>query len=198
MLFRRRKPVDAWEKARTIFWPRRSFLRSFQYFTKRVLRLTATPHAVAAGVAAGVFASFTPLLGLHIIIAGLLAYLLAGNLLASAFGTAIGNPLTFPFIWGATFQTGRFILTGSVDGKVAPMHLGESFWHLDWHLLWTPLIKPMLVGAIPIGLAFATAFYLFTRFATVAFRDQRAKRLAAKARRRANRASIRVGATARP
>lgn len=194
MLFRRRKPADTWEKTRTFFWPRRSFLRSFQYFSKRVLRLTASPHAVAAGVAAGVFASFTPLLGLHFIIAGVLAYILAGNLLASAFGTAIGNPLTFPFIWGATFQTGRFILTGSTDGEAAPMHLGESFWHLDWHLLWEPLIKPMLVGAIPIGLAFAVAFYLFTRFATVAFRQQRARRLAAKARRRADRASIPGGA----
>lgn len=189
-MFRRRKPVDAWEKTKIFFWPRRSFIRSFQYFSKRVLRLTASPHAVAAGVAAGVFASFTPLLGFHFVIAGVLAYLLAGNLLASAFGTAIGNPLTFPFIWGATFQTGRFILTGSTDGESAPLQLGQSFWHLDWHLLWVPLIKPMLVGAIPIGLAFALAFYLFTRFATVTFRQQRAKRLAARARRRANKTSL--------
>ena len=34
-----------------------------------ILRLRASPHAIAAGVAAGVFASFIPFLGLHIIIA---------------------------------------------------------------------------------------------------------------------------------
>ena len=73
MLFRRRKKADLLERARTFFWPRRSFLRSAQYFIKRVLRLSATPHAIAAGVAAGVFASFTPFLGFHFVIAAGLA-----------------------------------------------------------------------------------------------------------------------------
>ena len=51
MLFRRREPEGVWERFRTALWPRRSFTRSVQYLVKRVLRLTATPHAIAAGVA---------------------------------------------------------------------------------------------------------------------------------------------------
>ena len=57
---------------------------------------------VAAGVAAGAFTSFTPFMGLHFLFAALFAWAIRGNLLASALGTFVGNPLTFPFIWAAT------------------------------------------------------------------------------------------------
>src|SRR5690606_9209209 len=113
MLFRRRKPAHFGERLRVFLWPRRSFWRSAQYFAKRVLRLTATPHAIAAGIAAGTLASFTPYLGFHFIIAAAVAWVIRGNLIASALGTAVGNPLTFPFIWASTMAAGRFILYGS-------------------------------------------------------------------------------------
>lgn len=187
MLFRRRKPADFWEKLRTFLWPRRSFKRSMRYFAKRILRLHATPHAVAAGVAAGVFASFTPFVGFHFMIAAVIAYLIAGNVLASAFGTAIGNPLTFPFIWGATFETGRFVLTGSFVNHNEPIDLKHMLWHMDFSSLWAPVVKPMLFGAIPIGIVFAGGFYLLTRWATLAFREKRRKLLADRARKRARR-----------
>ncbi|TIN70311.1 MAG: DUF2062 domain-containing protein, partial [Mesorhizobium sp.] len=41
MLFRRRKPDGLYERVRTYLWPRRSFSRSLQYFSKRILRLKA-------------------------------------------------------------------------------------------------------------------------------------------------------------
>ncbi|MCR4267929.1 DUF2062 domain-containing protein [Nitratireductor sp. ZSWI3] len=185
MLFRRRKPADLWERARTLVWPRRSFWRSAQYYVKRALRLTATPHAIAAGIAAGVFASFTPFLGFHFVIAAVIAWCIGGNLVASAIGTAVGNPLTFPFIWGATLETGRLILSGGASSHGAPVHLGRMLRHLEFSQLWTPLIKPMTVGSLPLGLFFGLVFYLLTRWATIAFREQRRKRLAERARRRA-------------
>ncbi|MCB1418099.1 MAG: DUF2062 domain-containing protein [Notoacmeibacter sp.] len=192
MLFRRRKPADLGERLRTFVWPRRSFGRSAQYFSKRVLRLSATPHAIAAGVAAGVFASFTPFIGFHFIIAAALAWLLAGNLIASALGTAVGNPITFPFIWAATLQIGRLILDHGAHGlEKTRVHLGELFAHMEFSQLWTPVIKPMVIGCIPIGIAFAAGFYLLTRWAVNGFREQRRKRLADRARKRAAKAAAR-------
>ncbi|WP_040672214.1 DUF2062 domain-containing protein [Nitratireductor indicus] len=185
MLFRRRKPADLWERARTMVWPRRSFWRSAKYFTKRALRLTATPHAIAAGIAAGAFASFTPFLGFHFVIAAALAWCIGGNLVASAIGTAVGNPLTFPFIWGATLETGKLILTGAHAPPAATVHLGRLLRHLEFSQLWDPFIKPMTVGCVPLGLFFGLVFYFLTRWATLAFREQRRKRLAERARRRA-------------
>lgn len=185
--------MATWERLRTVVWPRRSLWRSLQYYTKRVLRLTATPHAIAGGVAAGVFASFTPFLGFHFLLAAALAWIIGGNLVASAFGTAIGNPLTFPFIWGATLETGKLILYGRQPSELATVHLGEMMRHLHFSELWQPLLKPMSVGALPLGLTFAVGFYIATRWALVTFREQRRRRLADRARRRA---AVQQGATA--
>lgn len=186
MLFRRRKAADFGEKLRTMFWPRRSFARSARYFSKRVLRLTATPHAVAAGVAAGAFASFLPYLGFHFIIAGVLAWLLRGNLIASALGTAVGNPITFPFIWGCSLGLGRYVLDGSEPGQLKPLELGRVLWELDFALLWQPFLKPMTVGGAMLGALCGLILYLVTYWAVGVFREQRRRRLADRARERAH------------
>lgn len=182
---------------RIALWPRRSWLRSTQYFVKRVLRLTASPHAVAAGVAAGVFASFTPFIGFHFIIAFAISYVIAGNLIAAAAGTFFGNPISFPFIWTSTFATGRFILSGaqaaSTDGphyrlgEIAQsdlIALGLTGLVEKIASMWEPVIKPMTVGAVPVGTLFAIAFYMLTRWAAVKFRHTRLKRLSERARDR--------------
>ncbi|MCB1385744.1 MAG: DUF2062 domain-containing protein [Nitratireductor sp.] len=194
MLFQRRSPPDWREKLRVAVWPRRSWSRSLKYLAKRVLRLTASPHAIAAGIAAGVFASFTPYMGLHFIISFIVAYVIAGNMIAAASGTFIGNPITFPFIWAATYSTGNFILKGEItDG--GPQHTLEAFAKTDWwHLgprgvanlaasIWEPVLKPMSVGAIPLGIGAGLIAYLITRWAAVAFQMSRRKMLAEKARK---------------
>lgn len=182
MLFRRRKPATLWERVRTYLWPRRSFSRSILYFVKRVLRLTATPHAIAAGVAAGVFSSFTPFLGFHFIMALVLAHLLAGNLVAAAVGTGVGNPLTFPLIWGASYELGGYILTAGTHER--HIDLVTLFRDLKFTQLWEPVLKPMLVGGIPLGLFFAVIFYGLTYWGVTAFRARRRLRIAERAKAR--------------
>jgi uncharacterized protein (DUF2062 family) len=185
VLFRRRKPDSFYDRVRTMIWPRRSFQRSLQYMSKRVLRLTATPHSIAAGVAAGVFVACTPFLGFHIMLAAVIAFLIRGNIVASAIGTAFCNPLTFPFTSVATLELGRFILHGHFGHVGAPIRLGHMLAHLRFAQLWEPFLKPMTIGSIPIGLAIALIFYVITRYAAAAFREQRRRRLAERARRRA-------------
>lgn len=184
MLFRQRRPANFRDRIRTALWPRRSFARSALYFSKRILRLTATPHAIAAGVAAGVFASFTPFVGFHFIIAAIVAFLIGGNVVASAFGTAVGNPLTFPFIWASTLELGRYLLSDPHNPR-DEVRIVALLQHLDFAHLWDPYVKPMTIGAIPIGIAAALAFYVMTRLAVTAFREQRRRRLAERARRKA-------------
>jgi len=179
MLFKRRNPADFRERLRLALWPRRSFQRSARYFTKRVLRLRATPHAIAAGVAAGVFASFFPL-GVHLIVAVAIAWLIAGNLVAAALGTAFGNPLTIPVMWGVTYEVGFMILHGGEAGSIQPSHIGSLIDQMGVAALWEPLLEPMIVGAVPLGLVFAAAAYALTRWAVGAFHERRRIRLAAK------------------
>lgn len=189
MLFKRREPEGFLSRFRTALWPRRSFGRSVQYFMKRVVRLTATPHAIAAGVAAGVFASWTPFLGFHFVIAAGLAFLLAGNLLASALATGFGNPITFPFIWGGTHKLGNFLL-GERRYKFdhGDVNLVHHFKRVDWwdpwdvvqlfERLWHPFLKPMSLGAIPLGILTAAIFYAVTYWAVKSYQERRKLMLA--------------------
>ncbi|MGJ8569870.1 MAG: DUF2062 domain-containing protein [Hoeflea sp.] len=182
MLFRRRRPEGYFDRMRTALWPRRSFGRSFQYFIKRVLRLTATPHAIAAGVAAGVFASWTPLLGFHFILAFALSYVLAGNMVAAALGTTFGNPLSFPFIWTLTIKIGNMLIGVETGAHQKHVNLEGLLRHLDVKQLWDPVLKPMLIGAIPPGVITGIIAYILTYWGVRAFQTRRKSRLAARAK----------------
>jgi uncharacterized protein (DUF2062 family) len=190
MLFKRRRAESTWGRLRVWLWPRRSFSRSLQYFSKRILRLRATPHAVAAGVAAGVFASFFPL-GLHFVIAALVCWLIAGNLVAALLGAAVGgNPLTVPLLWGASWETGKLILHRHMTADGAPAHLGAMLHDMSFHQLWVPVLKPLTVGAVPLGILSGLVFYGITRWAMVAFREERRKRMADRAALRHDNSSM--------
>lgn len=183
MLFRRRRRETGWKRFRIAVWPRRSWARSVSYFSKRVLRLNGSPHAIAAGVAAGVFASFTPYLGFHVLGAFALAWLLGGNLIASAIGTFVGNPLTFPVIWATTLETGRFLL--GYQSSPSDRWIGWRLMHMEFDALWQPLLKPMTLGGLIWGAAAGIVAYLLLRGSIAAFQQQRRRRLLERARQRA-------------
>lgn len=189
MLFRRKNPIEWKERLRIAVWPRRSWSRSFSYVTMRIMRLTASPHAVAAGVAAGVFSSFTPFMGLHILLAMVIAWLIAGNLVAAALGTFAGNPLTFPIIWGATWEVGHKIAPGTgasadaIAAKTGLMESGLGGLVSDFTAIWEPVLKPMTIGAIPLGLVFSAIAYVGVRWLATRFRENRRARIEAGAAR---------------
>ncbi|WP_298815016.1 DUF2062 domain-containing protein [uncultured Roseibium sp.] len=180
MLFRRRQIPTRIERLRVAVWPRNSWSRSTKYFGKRVLRLTATPHAIAIGFAAGAFASCTPLVGFHFLTAFGLAWLLRGNLIAAALGTSIGNPITFPFIWAFTFKIGQWILHGRAP-KADPAHVHQQFQHglleKSMDSLW-PMLKPMFIGGLPLGLVIGSVSYVIV-YKSVEVYQRRRKRILA-------------------
>jgi len=187
MLFRRRVAPTLRERIRVWLWPRHSWSRSAKYFAKRILRLTGSPHAVAAGVAAGMFAAFTPFVGLHFLLSFIVAFFIGGNMLAAALGTSIGNPLSFPFIWAATFKTGTLMLNEPKTEFVAPTL--SRIWYSPAELL--PVLKPMLVGSIPLGAAIGFLGYLLTRWALKSYQMRRRERLGRRlAERRAERLAV--------
>lgn len=173
------------ERLRLLVWPRRSFSRSLKYGGKRILRITASPHAVAAGLAIGVFAAFTPFFGFHLIIAMVLAYFLTGNVAAAALGTALANPLTLPFIWGGTYELGRFLISGQLVSP-EPIHISRALESMNFQEIWAPVLKPMLLGSFILGAIFAVVTYCVTRFAVTAFRRRRLEALSQKLDRRRN------------
>jgi uncharacterized protein (DUF2062 family) len=177
MLFRRRSELTTWERFRLSLWPRVSWRRSGSYHAKRLLRLSGSPYAVAMGCAVGAFVSITPFLGFHFIIAIAIAWVLRSNLLAAAIGTGLGNPLTYPIYWATTFELGRYILPGPQQD--VPAGLEHDLWHKSLGQLW-PVIEPMIIGSIPIGLPVGAIVYVAVYKMVAAYQSARRARLARK------------------
>jgi uncharacterized protein len=175
MLFRRRDPLPLGRRFKKAMWPTNGWRRSSTYFFKRVLRVSASPHAIAAGFAAGVFASFTPFIGLHFIISFLVAFLIGGNILAAGLGTAVGNPLTFPAIWISSYNVGNFVL-GKEPGHLTPHEIVASLTGQPFATI-LPLMKTMMIGGMPLGLAFGVAGYAVIWWAVVSYQEARRRRL---------------------
>ncbi|MBE6448385.1 MAG: DUF2062 domain-containing protein [Alphaproteobacteria bacterium] len=166
-MFKRRNKKTILSKIKNSLWPDGGWKRYGQYLLLRLSRLKGTPSSLAAGLACGVAISFTPFVGFHFVLAALTAFLFRGNILASALGTAAGNPWTFPFIWMSVFYTGRKFLGVSADmsqhvdflkffekSMRALMTFDFSLFFADiWPILW-----PMMIGCIP--------FYLVSWFLT--------------------------------
>lgn len=173
------------EKLRELVWPRKGFLRPPRYLMMRVLRLTASPHAVAVGVAAGVFVSWTPFIGVHFVMAFVITYFLSGNMVAAALGcAAFGNPLTYPFIWGITWEVGHLLLSRQDQMAGQTINLAELFHKLHFTELWKPVLEPMLIGAIPPAAITSVALYALTFYTVRGFQARRRARLMERARLR--------------
>jgi len=174
-LFRRRVDLHPLRKLRETFWPSAGWKRAIQYGWRRVWRLSGTPHAIAMGVAAGVFASCTPFIGFHILIAMLIAWVLRGNLIASAIGTFAGNPLTFPAIWFVVYEVGRYMVGAPVAANPDIAETLQSDRAFDMIL---PMLVPLTAGAIPVGIVLGCVGYVVTRSGVEAYQVRRRRRLA--------------------
>ncbi len=156
------------------------------YVRHRVIRLSGSPHVIALGFAAGAFASFTPFIGFHFIVAAVLALVIGGNVIASALGTFVGNPLTFPFIWLSTYSFGNFLLGIETQGAGNLDMPKMSFWAVladpsrlfsdFWSQLW-PLIKPMTIGGVPLGFVVGTVSYFLVKMIVAAYQQKRRAKL---------------------
>lgn len=161
-MFKRRIPLNKLQLLREVFWPSMGWGRAFQYVRHRVVRLADSSRKIAAGLALGASISFTPLVGLHFVQAGALAYLARVNILAALIGTFIGNPWTFPFMWWAAIRLGSFLfgLMGLPASTALPDHMDLSIlWDLIMH---QPLriFFPWLLGGYLMALIVWPFFFL--------------------------------------
>ena len=182
MLFRRREAESVLEKIRVHLWPRRSWSRSSRYVVYRLRRLSDSPHAVALGFAAGVFTAVTPFLGTHMVMAALLAWVIGGSIVAALLGTFVGNPLTYPLFWYSTYEVGNLML-GSASEK-PPIDLSGGIFQSSLEQLW-PLLKPMTLGSVPVGLALAALSYVVVKPMVDAYKHRRRRELELRASREA-------------
>ncbi len=194
-MFRRRTPLTIFNQFRSIVWPERGFVRLFSYLFQRVARFPGTSASIAIGVASGVAASFTPFVGLHLIIAALLAVGLRGSVLASAIGTLFGNPWTFLLIWVSDYRLGLWVmkvagydsqfevlnfqqLLGVMTTVIKFMTLSDS---VSWQRVFLSLeqvFHPMIIGGSILAIVSWFLSFFLSFYVLEMWRTHRAKRLA--------------------
>lgn len=185
-MFQRRIRLDRLTRLRHALWPKSGWARAGQYLWHRLGRLPGTPYSIAAGLASGVAMSLTPFIGAHFFLSGLLAWLVRGNVVASAFGTIVGNPWTFPFIWLSSYHAGRIILGHGLPDESAKLNFADMFSGLVRSIIlldgqtfaihvW-PVWWPMIVGCVPLTLiGWFLSFTVFNRLIE-AYQHKRRKR----------------------
>ena len=170
-MFRSRNKKNIIRALKQWLWPQKGYLRPWVYLRHRIVRLPDTPHRIAAGVASGVAASITPLIGFHFILGGVLAWLFRGNVIASAIGTAAGNPWTFPFIWLVTYNLGsKFLGVDADETTVQGLNIDT--------LLSNPgaLLGPMMLGALPLAIMSWFGTYFLLKYMIAFYRSRRKRR----------------------
>ncbi|MEO1638445.1 MAG: DUF2062 domain-containing protein [Pseudomonadota bacterium] len=197
MVFKRRDRRATWQVVREFVYPRGGWTRAFEYVKHRLRRLPDTPAKISRGIWAGVFVCFTPMFGLHFVVAAILAKLMRGNIVAALMATFFGNPLTFPAIGYVSITLGSWMLGmphGSIDRlgqKFA--NAGYDIWanflaiftpaKMHWEglrLFYDDVFFPYLVGGIIPGLITATGIYYLAMPVIGAYQKRRKAVLRAK------------------
>lgn len=159
--------------------PHRFLIKKLKRFLiYRVLHVDDTPHRIALGLAIGIFITWTPLIGLQMILAVALAALARANKFVGIPFVWISNPLTAVPLYGFNFLVGAWVLPGeySVTKFVESASKALSFsgswmdrigawWSAMWEFFW-----PLWVGSILVGLALGVVTYFVTRRAIVLYR----------------------------
>lgn len=157
MSFARRSPQPVSGRIRDAVWPRIGWRRALRYRVVRLMRISGSPHAIAAGAAAGIFAAFSPFFGFHYVIAAGLAFVLGGSILASAAATTVANPLTLPLFWAASYEVGTLFLPAPAEFSAAALIEQHSWAALE------PFLAPLVLGSVVVGTLFGLAAYILVR-----------------------------------
>ena len=195
MVFKRRERRPFGRRFTEFFYPRGGWARALSYMRHRLSRLPDQPHRIARGIAAGVFASFTPLFGFHFMAAAGLAVIIRGNVIAALLATFVGNPLTFPLIMALSVELGNRMLGLPSDMQLPQIitafgSASREFWHnmAAWYsgdpVHWDRMVRffqrvfvPYFIGGLIPGIVAGTTAHYLALPLIRAYQKRREKRM---------------------
>lgn len=154
-------------------------LAYFSSLGRKLLALRDTPHAIAGGVAIGMFIGFTPLFGIKTLLCLALAYLLRCSKIAAVIAVSL-HDIVAP-VWlilpTVEYDIGRFLLAGFHQ---TPSLLHLKHFHFEELWKWASFRTigfPMLVGSVVVAAPIAAVSYV----AMLSFLQYREKKRLARA-----------------
>lgn len=141
----------------------------FRATIRRLLAIDDPPERTALAFSIGIFIAFSPFLGLHTILATLLAFLFRFNKVAIYTGTFVNNPiLTLVPIILASYATGAFLMgrplalpPEGLELLKAPHLLTGAYWQKLFLHSWDVLL-PFTVGGLVLSVVCSLAAYPLT------------------------------------
>jgi len=137
---------------------------------QKILHLDDEPYKIAGGFAVGVFISFSPLYGAHLLLALGLAFLFRLNKVAAAVGTLVVLPWFAPLVLGFSYLLGRFLMGQGFSFPPNPCF--EREWILGNSL-------PLLFGCTLMGAIAAAFAYFFLKRTVEAWKARHKENIAA-------------------
>jgi uncharacterized protein (DUF2062 family) len=139
----------------------------------RLVTIEDTPHSIALGVAIGIFFGFTPLWSLKTLLSIAVAWICKSNKIAAAISVQL-HDLILPFmpaIYLWEYETGYWVLHGHLPARVHfhPLALRD---YMHWEAFFS-VGRPLLVGALVIGLPSAAIVYFVCRGLVTSHRTER-------------------------
>ncbi len=138
---------------------------------QRFIRLRASPHAIAGGMALGLFIGMSPFFGLHVISAIALAALFKWSKISVLIGAQITNAITAPVIYPINYWVGSKLAGSS----------GRTIWPADFSLdelislirQSAHILTDLMIGGAVLGVPLAIAGYAVTLRLVIAYRGRR-------------------------
>lgn len=143
-----------------------------------ILHADDSPHSLSLGLAIGMFVTFTPTVGLQMVLTAFLSWLMRANKVVGLPLVWISNPATLVPIYYSCYEIGR-ILSGGEQR--------DSAWWSEWahppigwwekvSFYWfkcAEIAVPLWIGGIVVGLATAIPTYYITLFGVRYYRLKR-------------------------
>ena len=140
-----------------------------------LVTIEASPHAIAFGVAIGIFFGFTPLWSLKTLLSIAVAWLLGGNKIAAAISVQL-HDLILPFmpaIYLWEYKLGFWVLNGHLPERFTIHHLSFRD-YIQWETFFT-VGRPLLIGSVIIGLPSTVLVYFVAKALVTSHRAHKAK-----------------------
>ena len=154
----------------------------FRAAFRRLLAIDDPPERTALAFSIGVFIAFSPFLGLHTILATLIAFVFRFNKVAIYTGTFLNNPpLTLVPIIVASYAVGAFFMgrplripPEGIELLKNPHLLTASYYRLIFVQSWY-LVKPFALGGILLSVVCSLIAYPLTLRTLRAYRGRKAQ-----------------------
>lgn len=132
---------------------------------RKLMEIQDSPHAIALGIAIGIFWGFTPMYGLKTLLTFITAVGFRANKIAAVLAVSLHDLLfpIFPIVFELEYLMGEHVLR-FFGVQVRPEHMHHM--HLKEMMNWTTFVnvgEPLLIGTFLFGLLVSPLVYYAMR-----------------------------------